>query len=272
MEKIDRLGWAAGIAVTAHGVRIGIRTNRPEVLSQLLDRLPYGSKPTSLRVEHLYSLRVGGAERSNIRQFTLLYGNIQRLARTMDLNRALDTFESHAKLYVAAASYRRVFVHAGAVGWDGRAIIFPGYSFSGKSTLVAELLRAGATYYSDEYAVLDRHGRVHPYSTPLAIRDPDTLRQTKRPVESFGGRAGTKPLPVGLVVVSRYKPGARWRPRRLSPGRGVLALFSHTVSARHRPAVALPTLREVVARAPVLEGPRGDAKEMVESLLRTLEQ
>ncbi len=31
---------------------------------------------------------------------------------------------------------------------------------SGTSTLVAELLRAGASYYSDQYAVLDREGRI----------------------------------------------------------------------------------------------------------------
>ena len=42
------------------------------------------------------------------------------------------------------------------VTWGrGRAIVIPGRTFSGKSTLVAELVRAGATYYSDEYAVED---------------------------------------------------------------------------------------------------------------------
>ena len=271
MEKIDRLGWAAGMALTAYGVRIGIRTNQPDVLNQLVDRFPPGWKPTSMAVERLYSLKVGGAGRTNIRQFNLLYGNIERLARTMDLNQVLDVLESHIKLYVAASTRRRVFVHAGAVGWAGRAIILPGLTMSGKSTLVAELVRAGATYYSDEYAVLDKRGRVHPYPRPLAIRDTNTARQTKYPVESLGGRAGRKPLPVGLVVVSQYKRGAHWRPRRLSAGQGLLALLSHTVSARHRPRVALPTLREVVGDAPVLEGVRGEAKEMVQLLFRALE-
>jgi hypothetical protein len=31
---------------------------------------------------------------------------------------------------------------------------------------VAELVRAGATYYSDEFAVLDSRGRVHPFPRP----------------------------------------------------------------------------------------------------------
>ena len=36
---------------------------------------------------------------------------------------------------------------------------------------MAELLRAGAVYYSDEYAVVDPWGRVHPFAKPLSIRD-----------------------------------------------------------------------------------------------------
>ena len=62
-------------------------------------------------------------------------------------------------------------MHAGVVGWNGRALLLPGRTLSGKTTLVAELLRAGATYYSDELAVLDARGRVHPFPKPLAIRE-----------------------------------------------------------------------------------------------------
>src|SRR5277367_3536052 len=42
-------------------------------------------------------------------------------------------------------------VHAGAVLWRGRALLLPGGTHAGKSSLVTELLRRGATYYSDEY-------------------------------------------------------------------------------------------------------------------------
>ena len=63
-----------------------------------------------------------------------------------------------------------VFLHAGVIGWRDRAFVFPGPSFAGKSTLIAELVRAGATYYSDEYAVVDEDGRVHPYARALQMR------------------------------------------------------------------------------------------------------
>jgi hypothetical protein len=47
----------------------------------------------------------------------------------------------------------------------------------------------------------------------------------------------------------------------------VLELLSNTVAARRRPEAALSALRHVAERAPVLKGVRGEAKEVVESIL-----
>src|SRR5438045_8281052 len=104
--------------------------------------------------------------------------------------------ESHLRLCVAELAKHRVFVHAGVVGWKGKAIVIPGRSYSGKSTLVSELVKAGATYYSDDYAVFDARGRVYPFPKPLEMRDEGAFRQTKIGVEDFGGRNATKPIPV----------------------------------------------------------------------------
>jgi hypothetical protein len=146
----------------------------------------------------------------------------------------------------------------------------PGRSGSGKSRLVEALVRAGASYYSDEYAVLDKWGRVHPYLAPLTRRGEEGEPCRKWTAAELGGLTGDLPLPVGLVVVADYRPGARWRPRRLSPGRGVLALLDNTVPARGRPADALTTLGRLVSRAPVLEGTRGEATETAVLLLGAL--
>jgi hypothetical protein len=214
---------------------------------------------------------VGGeGPRPNLRRFHLLYGNDAKVARSLDLAEVLELFESDLQLYVAEMTPRRVFVHAGVVGWKGRAIVIPGRSFTGKTTLVAELLRAGATYYSDEYAVLDSRGRVHPYARPLSMRKDGTREQEKWPVQTLGGAAGAKPLPVGLVIVTYYKSGAQWRPRRLSPGKGALALLDNTISIQRQPGAALPALTRVAAQAMVLKGARGEAKEIADSILETL--
>ena len=275
MEELDRLGWGAGIAFRAYGTRVGVRVNRADVLEHLEALFPPGWKPArSGIVDRLYSLRVGPDKptdaKSRIRFYNLLYANTQRISRTMDLGDLLQILASDMRLFVAETSETRVFIHAGVVEWHGRAIVLPGKTFSGKSTLVAGLVRAGATYYSDEYAVFDARGRVHAFPHP-----PETLEGNKGSiselVEELGATAGGPPLPVGLVVLSEYKPGASWSPQTLSPGQAALALLANTASARLEPQRALEMLKRAVRRAPVLIGTRGEVDEVLEKMLSELD-
>ncbi|HEV8589836.1 MAG TPA: hypothetical protein VGQ72_13260 [Pyrinomonadaceae bacterium] len=266
MEKIDRLGWAAGISFASYGVRVGVRANSPLALRLARDYLPPGWKASSSRlVDRLYSLILptNGASRA-MRRFNLLYGDIARLARTTDSEEALEVLASDLQRYVAEMAIDRVFVHAGVVAWRDTAILLPGRSNTGKTTLVAEFVKAGATYYSDEFAVLDKRGRVHPFAGALQIRDSKTGKQTRHSVEQFGGHAGTKPLPVSLVVLTKYRAGTRWRPTRLSSGQGVLEILAQTVSARRQPRRALITLEKVATHAAVLKGARGEATDVID--------
>jgi len=238
-------------------------------LSEVLDRLPPGwqAKPNAT-VERLYSLVVGGNSTGRVHRFSVLYGNVALLARSRQLDDALDVFASDVELYVAERAPRHVFIHAGVVGWHGRAIVIPGRSFSGKTTLVAELVRAGATYYSDEFAVFDTQGRVRPFPRPLAVRRSGGQTPELRPVESLGGVAGKGALAVGLVAVTEYNPRVvGWRPRRLSQGQSVLKLFEHSVAARRRPEAVLAALERATADALTLEGRRGEAQRAAATIL-----
>ena len=273
MKKVDRLGWAVGFSLKSYGVRIGIRSNDPATLDRVCRHLPseWESASSSI-VDRVYSILIGGkGPRANLRRLNLLYGDHVQLARSLDLDSVFETFGSDLRLFVAELAKHRVFVHAGVVGWKGKAIVIPGRSYSGKSTLVAELVRAGATYYSDEYAVLDSRGRVHPFSKPLELREEGEFRQTKITAAELGGHIGTKPLPVGLVLMTQFKNGARWRPRKLTAGKGVLEMLFNTVSARRNPERALATLQRVTAQADVLKGVRGDARKVVPAVLERVE-
>jgi len=269
LEASVHPGWVAGRSIVAYGIRIGIRTNKPEFLDRLLALIPNVWKPSSTPiVERLFSLWVGTTGlRRNGRSSHRLYEAGQIVANSEDLDWVLEAFERQVKMYLAEMAPRRVFVHAGAVGWQGKAIIVPGRSYSGKTSLVAELVRAGATYYSDEYAVLDKYGRVHPYPSPLAVREPGSFKQKRCPVEELGGDTGVRPLPVGLVVVSQYKPGRRRRYRPLSAGQAMLELLANTVPARRKPEVVMTTLQKVVSEALVLKGVRGEANETARFIL-----
>ena len=147
----------------------------------------------------------------------------------------------------------------------------PGPTLSGKTHLVRELVKAGATYYSDEYAVLDARSRLHPYAQPLAVREHGRNEaQTPRAVEEFGGVAGRECVPVALVVATVYREGTKWQPRRLSQSEGLFALLANTISARRHPRKVMETLREVTLRARSFKGPRGEAGATADSILELL--
>jgi hypothetical protein len=266
------MGKETSVCFASYGLRIAIRVNDPSLVPRLLKLLPPGSRPVSSpAVDRVFSLQAGNAVPADGRSPThALYAGRELLGRGTSLEALFHQLESELHLYVAEQARRRVFVHAGVVGWHDQAIVIPGRSFSGKTTLVAALVRAGATYYSDDYAVLDSRGRVHPYPRPLSIREADGDRTQRCSAEALGGREGSRPLSVGLVVVTRYRPGARWRPRELSAGPAALALLDNAVPAIRRPAAVLNALQQVVSHSTTLKGVRGEAAPMVEALLKRL--
>jgi hypothetical protein len=252
-------------AFRAYGVSLGLRTNDPTWLPRAAEvSYPPTWQPiaTTSKIDRLYTLNITPSK------FTL-YEGTETTITSRSRRAVLEDLERRMKIYVAEMAPRRVFVHAGVVGWQGRAILLPGSSYAGKTSLVAALVKAGATYYSDEYAVLDLRGRVHAYPQPLAMRKPGgSARQYNTPASHFGGVVGTKPLPVGAVIVSQYQAGARWRPQPLTAGQAILALLEHTVPARRKPAVVLPTLSRVSAEAIAWRVKRSEAADAATHLLQ----
>jgi hypothetical protein len=181
LAEFAKQDWRESICITSYGVRVGIRVNRKGVLEQVFPQLPPGWKPSRSRtVNRLYSILIGVKERDGRRQrLNVVYADDSRIAGTPKLDDAIDALESDLQLFVAETAPRRVFIHAGVVGLHGKAIVIPGRSFSGKTRLVAALVKAGAIYYSDEYAVIDEKGFVHHYARPLSIREDGHLAKAK---------------------------------------------------------------------------------------------
>ncbi|HEY9614635.1 hypothetical protein [Allocoleopsis sp.] len=266
--------WQAGITFIIYGLRIGIRVNEPSVLELLTNYLPPQWEPSvSPIVDKLYSLIVAGNSphhnRSN--RYHRLYDEQAELTRTQELEEIFEILDSELRLWVGVSVQHRLFVHAGVVGWRGRAIVIPGRSFSGKTTLVAALVKAGATYYSDEYAVFDTEGLVHPYPRPLSIRQQGGERTKRCSVEELGGQAGKDVIPVGLIINTRYQPKGQWCPSPISSGQAVLALLDNTLVARLRPEFALPILSRAVSGVLALEGERGETQDVAVALLQQLD-
>ena len=252
---------------TSYGVRVEIISNRQNIVSQaeavvrksLLNNVkPYRGKRFDHRFELIHT--DGGTYK--------LIQNGERLSYGRSRRKFFKYFDSIIRVAVGEYAVERVFLHAGVVAWRGRAILIPADSYKGKSTLVTELVRRGAEYYSDEFAILDADGLVSPFARPIAMRTTDG-RFTPYEIEldSLGATTGIKPIPVGVILLTGYKPGARWRPEILTPGLGIIDLMPYTLSIRHAPEFSLSVLNKIARHAIIIRSLRGSAKNFSGILL-----
>jgi hypothetical protein len=164
---------------------------------------------------------------------------------------AVRLLEEHLATALASRAGGRVFVRAGVVQAGERAIVLPGPSLSGRTTLVDALVREGAEFYSDTFAVLDEDGWVYAYRA-LGSGEPPPER-----------------LRIGLIAIAPYVPGARWTPEQGGPADGALALLAHAATPEE-PRGLLKVLGSAAAEALTLQGERGEAADVAPALLSSL--
>jgi hypothetical protein len=250
------------IAVEAFGVTVAV-TADPQYFAAVRDFLPPCARPARHPPERGRFALVRDTDEALLR----VVCDEQSIAGPFDLRLALGILDAELRMYIALHAPNHVFVHAGVVGVEDRAIVLPGRSFAGKTTLVGALVKAGAEYWSDEYAVLDADGLVHPYPKPLSVRINDSRETDEQPVESLGGRAGDRPLPVALIAFTTYRPESAWALSTRTAGEGAVKLLEHSIAARSRPEQVLAAVRRAATNAMVLEGERGDAGQAASALL-----
>ncbi|MEA3351186.1 MAG: hypothetical protein U9Q82_11230 [Chloroflexota bacterium] len=261
----------------AYGSRIHLHSDNPSLLDAATAHLPLGWVPLTSppsggieggqEVEFVYRLQ---QKRGEAEAYQLFY-NDELLSQRSHLPQLLTIFENHAELYSAYHAKDYLFIHAGVVGWQGQAILIPGRSMSGKTSLTDALIHAGATYYSDEFALIDPEGFVHPYPVPLSIRKDGALVGEKHALEKLGIQPGTTPLPVGLILIAKYQRYARWKPETLSPAETMLSLMDNAVAANRDPEFSMPILKKVVSRAKAISSKRGEAKRVARAILEELQ-
>lgn len=255
----------------SYGVKIAVGSNSGEFLQKIKDHLPSIFPNcfvlhSRLKPKHDFLITV-----NNDRLYEL-YKDGELMTSGDSEENMFKFFCSRLRLTVAEFAVSRVFLHAGVVGWKGKAIVFPAQSFQGKSTLVAELIKRGALYLSDEYAVLDENGLVHPFPKTLSLREMvDKYEQTEYSATSLGGKTSSAPLPVGMVLITQFEPGAKWEPEILSEGRAILEIVPHTIPIRHDPEFSLRVLNKIVNRAIIAKSKRSEAKGFIDLLFELYE-
>jgi hypothetical protein len=252
-----------------HGARVRVGVNAANAFDRVRLALPFGSQIRRTRRPDA-SFRLFVAEGTATRGAThRLYRGSLLLQSSRRLEPLLERLGSELHFTVASYARSALFVHAGVVGWRGRAILLPGRSMTGKTSLVAALVRAGADYLSDEYAVVDARGRIHPFPKPIGIRLPGGETRQTAP-ESIGGTVGRRPLRAGLIVATRYVRGVRFEPTVRTASRGLMVLIANAVVVRERPRFALDRLARIAGDASTLEGTRGEAHRAAAWLLRQM--
>ena len=256
----------------AYGNAILIETESKSILDRLttqLTRAIPGIRPLQRPPEKgLMNFRVV-SEPDDMVSF---FESGEPVARHVSIDFAVDQICTVARLKVAEHAVGMTFIHAGVVAWRDKAIVLPAQSYKGKTSLVAELVGMGASYFSDEYAVFDHEGYVHPFAKPLSVREiAGSQLQTDREVEEFGGQKGTEKAEVGLVLFTEYEPDAIWSPTKLTPASAVLEMIKHCVPVRRDPEFTLNTLSKVAKSCPAYSTPRSETHTASQSVLELLE-
>jgi len=171
----------------------------------------------------------------------------------------LGSVEETLTVIVSAAIDRSsaLLLHSGVVVRDGVAIVLPGESGTGKSTLTAACLARGFGYATDEMMALDLdRGSVTGVPRPLTMTSwsaaavgllPNDAGSGKRAVlpSEFGAMVVSGPLSVGHVVLARRGApvSALWP---ATAGEGVTALLAAAFNHFRFGAVAWESVAEFI--------------------------
>lgn len=257
------------------GVKIGIGENSSIIVEQLRKLLPVilpikWKEISHTEPEHWFFL----VENKLASKSYSLYKDCDVLRKKILFDEILNVLETQIRATVAEFAKDFVFLHAGVVSWNKKAIIIPGKSFSGKTTLVLELIKQECDYLSDEFAVIDRDGFVHPFPKKLSVRGIiDDVKQVDFEVEEFGGRRQDDCVPVGYFLLTEFNRDIN-KPtiKEVSTGEGVMASVANSISVRQNPKLVLEVLSSVAKEARVLQAERGEAQEFARFLLNYLEK
>lgn len=178
----------------------------------------------------------------------------------------LTSLERRVSLFIGRHAQGAAFIHAGSLAWQGRGVLLPGRSHAGKSTLVHELVERGARFLSDEYAILDPEGRVHPYPRRLSLRQPQGGEERL----SLGDPQDLSSVPAAFILHCRYQKGSTFSSARTSPGQGSLHLTANAVAAQDQPALVLQCISRAARQSACWEATRGEASAAADWLLNEL--
>ncbi len=270
-----RGGSEAAVGFDLLGTRVGISSDSGTALESLIGVAPPAATlcPYGSTVERLF-VDTGSAGSGGGLYFESR-GN-EELLRFDRLGPAeLKAVESKLQLVFAlAAAPDTLFLHAGAVAFGQRGILIAGNTYSGKTTLIAELVSRGAGYFTDDCAVITAGGLLFPNPSRLGIRTSRFEREPRSAAE-LGSADATLPVPVTDIYFTSFEAGAVFEPQRLTDGAAaleVLGSFFYPAVVDHYPAECIRFASSLAAKARVYAGTRAEAADAADVIERRARQ
>lgn len=257
---------ADGFGIQLFGLDIRIETGSPAILDALdrylfpwLPRLPLVSGEAVSRLTLTFRMEYQAGEVRIVRD-----DDTEITARSVET--AVPLLQSAIDEAIVKQSFNLAFVHAGVVALGDVGIVLPGLSHAGKSTLVAELVRRGATYFSDEYAVVEANGPIQPYPRALMLRNGEPEQRAVLPSQ-LAAKVGTRGVPGRLILMLQYTPGERFRVRRMNDSEALMILLQSTPQVLAEAPHIFGPLGRLAGNAQTFTGVRGEAETAAELIL-----
>ena len=174
--------------------------------------------------------------------------------------------EAEITQFLVRTLSNRVLLHAACVTRGGRAVVMPGESGRGKTTLSATLVRRGCGYLSEELTLVDLSSRtITPFPKAFSLKPPsfglleglvpDPAGAGSEPIWHLDpedlrpGSVATEAAPVDWVVFPFFEAGTDLRLEALTPGETTLGLFENMVNVARHKAAGLDVLIAIAMNA-----------------------
>ncbi len=225
-DRNDKLGWTDGFAISLDGISLGIRSNDPEILNDLKDLMPKGGVPWPQRkVDILLSfLKAKESDRKGVRHYHVVYQDWDRVARTFELDDALNIFARSAQLAKLQNSIQKVYFAGDLLDWEGRRLVIAG-PLEAREQLKPTLVEHGGRVLIEHVIGLDLNGGLGCAVAP-----------------------DFKPVSADLILL--VEAGARRTLSPLTPAEAALQLLVNAHGASRHPHFVMTVLS---AFAPKIE-------------------
>jgi hypothetical protein len=261
-----------GFAIRVFGLQIRIEAGSPAILDALdrylfpwLPRLPLAAGDTMPRPALTFRMEQRAGE-------IVISRSDDSETTAENVETAIPLLQSAIDEEVVRGSSDFAFIHAGVVAVGNAGILFPGLSHAGKSTLVAELVQQqGATYFSDEYAVIGTDGFVYPYPRALMLRNGLPEQRPVLPAE-LAAKVGTGGVLPRLIFMLQYAEGERFQVRKITTSEALISLLQSTPQVLADAPHIFAPLGQLAGNAVTFAGVRGEAHQATGHILALVDQ